>query len=264
MSRTLLACIPPRDEDELQLLPYLSAYTRQASERGIQPELTTTNWPDLARAHATTRAQIKTAKLLDVLAERSRYPGQTVTVDPELDYPLMDAGSAEEVKFFLEHLASLGLITKQPDGYRLTVEAWQQMDLKIGSAGQPGRAFIAMAFDATLDETYELGMRAAAQECGFEAIRIDKVEHNEKICDRILAEIRRATFVLADFTLHRKGVYFEAGFAMGLGIPVIFACRADQIGETHFDTRQYNHIVWDNADDLRAKLSDRIRATVLK
>jgi hypothetical protein len=53
-----------------------------------------------------------------------------------------------------------------------------------------------------------------------------------------------------------------AGFAMGLGIPVIWTVREDQIGQVHFDTRQYNHIVYDSAEDLRKKLHNRIAATI--
>src|SRR2546428_8337633 len=40
-------------EDE-RLLPYLSAYIRQANSRGITPELNRDNWRDFARAHQTT------------------------------------------------------------------------------------------------------------------------------------------------------------------------------------------------------------------
>jgi len=60
----------------------------------------------------------------------------------------------------------------------------------------------------------------------------------------------------------RGGVYFEAGFAMGLGIPVIWTVRKDQIEQVHFDTRQYNHIVYDSPEDLKQKLCNRIRATI--
>lgn len=68
--------------------------------------------------------------------------------------------------------------------------------------------------------------------------------------------------MVADFTGHRHGVYFEAGFAMGLGIPVIWLCQEDEIDKTHFDTRQYNHILWNSAEDLYQKLLNRIQATV--
>jgi nucleoside 2-deoxyribosyltransferase len=87
-------------------------------------------------------------------------------------------------------------------------------------------------------------------------VRIDKKEHSNKIDDEIIAEIRRSKFLVADFTCEKEkvrgGVYFEAGFAMGLGIPVIWTCAQQSIGDLHFDTRQYNHIVWDTPKTLRS------------
>jgi nucleoside 2-deoxyribosyltransferase len=91
---------------------------------------------------------------------------------------------------------------------------------------------------------------------------VDRVEHNDNINDRIISEIRACQFLVADFTLHRNGVYFEAGFAMGLGRPVVWTCRRDQMREAHFDTRPYNHIIWDTPAELREKLTNRIKATV--
>jgi len=105
-------------------------------------------------------------------------------------------------------------------------------------------------------------------------MRIDKKEHVNKIDDEIVAEIRRSRFVVADFTcgavtgaketlrIVRGGVYFEAGFALGLGIPVIWTCRRDCIDAVHFDTRQFAHIVWDKPEDLKHNLYNRIAAVV--
>ena len=49
---------------------------------------------------------------------------------------------------------------------------------------------------------------------------------------------------------------------LGLGIPVVWTCRDTDIDKAHFDTRQYNHIVWTDSDDLKEKLIARIEATV--
>ncbi len=65
---------------------------------------------------------------------------------------------------------------------------------------------------------------------------------------------------VAHFTGNRGGVYFEAGFALGLGIPVIWTCHKDRISDLHFDTRQYNHIDWKDVIDLRERLYNRIMA----
>jgi hypothetical protein len=72
--------------------------------------------------------------------------------------------------------------------------------------------------------------------------------------------------VVADFTCEKEklrgGVYFEVGFAMGLRIPVIWTCSNDSIADLHFDTRQYNHIVWDSPQTLRSSLKARIGAVI--
>ncbi|HZM06095.1 MAG TPA: hypothetical protein VFC44_24095 [Candidatus Saccharimonadales bacterium] len=120
-----------------------------------------------------------------------------------------------------------------------------------------------MSFDKTLDAAWADGLKLAIEEdCGYTALRVDAKEHNEKICDFIIAEIRKSKFLVADFTLHRNGVYFEAGMMMGLGRPVIFTCRQDELAKAHFDTRQYNHIEWKTPAELRERLKRRIQATI--
>ena len=96
----------------------------------------------------------------------------------------------------------------------------------------------------------------------FEPVRVLDSEHAGKIDDLIIAEIRASGLLVADFTGHRPSVYYEAGFAWGLGIPVILCCRKEQIDDVHFDIRQYNHVVWTDPGDLREKLKNRILAVV--
>jgi nucleoside 2-deoxyribosyltransferase len=120
-----------------------------------------------------------------------------------------------------------------------------------------------MWFHESMESAWTSGIQPAIEDAECQAVRVDKEVHNEKICDRIVAEIRGSGFLIADVTRHRQGVYFEAGFAMGLGKPVIWTCRKDHLRRAHFDTRQYNHIVWKEEADLRVQLADRIRATIL-
>ncbi len=128
------------------------------------------------------------------------------------------------------------------------------------------QAFVAMWFDDSMQEAYEKGIASGIRSAGYKPVRIDGKEHNNKIDDEIIAEIRRSRFLVADFTQGetgaRGGVYYEAGFAHGLNIPVIFTCRKDALGKVHFDTRQYNHIAWETHEELSERLSQRISATI--
>lgn len=124
--------------------------------------------------------------------------------------------------------------------------------------------FCAMWFSSEVTHIWTDAIKPAINAAGYDAVRVDGVEHNNKIDDEILANIRASRFVIADFTGERGGVYFEAGFAMGLGRPVIWTVRDDQLAKVHFDNRQYNFIVWkpDELEDFAKRLQLRIEATI--
>ena len=145
----------------------------------------------------------------------------------------------------------MGLI----QNYFLTVEGYERLEEIEKPYQDSTKVFVAMWFDPSMDEVWEKGIRPAITEAGYEPVRVDKQEHVNKIDDEIIAEIRRARFVVADFTHGeggaRGGVYYEAGFAHGRGIDVIFTCHKDKFDDLHFDTRQYNHISWSAPGELR-------------
>ena len=103
------------------------------------------------------------------------------------------------------------------------------------------KAFVAMWFDRSMDDAWGDGFEPAIRDAGYEPVRVDKKEYKNKIDDEIISEIRKARFAVADFTHGHKGarggVYYEAGFAHGLAIQVIFTCRKGMLGEIHLDTR---------------------------
>ncbi len=125
--------------------------------------------------------------------------------------------------------------------------------------------FIAMSFDEEMDSIYKNGILPALNETKFLPYKVNDldIDTNITINDAIIAGIKKARFTIADFTGHKLGVYFEAGYALGRGQKVIYTCREDKIGDAHFDTKPYQHILWKNAEDLKQKLIDRIEAIVL-
>jgi hypothetical protein len=199
---------------------------------------------------------------MELIAGRSR-PGMSAKVDVETDAPLLDAVDHKEMTFLIDTLTQLGNVKNPGGGWvRLEAKGWEQIQ-SYRTSGMPGKCFVAMSFDPTMDDAFSDGIKAAVEiDCKMDPVRIDKKHHNEKICDKIIAEIRNSQFVVADVTMQRAGVYFEAGFAMGLARPVIWTCREDDLKNVHFDTRQYNHIVWKHPGDLREKLANRIKATI--
>jgi nucleoside 2-deoxyribosyltransferase len=121
-----------------------------------------------------------------------------------------------------------------------------------------------MWFDPTMLDPWTKAIEPAISEAGYRPDRIDRIHHNNKIDDEIIAMIRKSRFVVADLTGNRGGVYFEAGFAIGLGTPVVWTVRSDHLPHVHFDNRQYNFVLWDLADlpNFKTQLKNRIEATI--
>ena len=171
-----------------------------------------------------------------------------------------------ELKSLLNYMEERGYIRQF--GFRgdrfgkclLTVKGYERLEEIEKPNQDPTKVFVAMWFDSSMDEAWGKGIEPAITEAGFKPVRIDQNEKLNKIDDKIIAEIRRSRFVVADFTYGkiddknlpiknrgaRGGVYYEAGFARGLGIDVVFTCRKDMIETVHFDTRQFPHIIWTN------------------
>jgi nucleoside 2-deoxyribosyltransferase len=201
--------------------------------------------------------------MLEYLGRTSKRPGDKVSLTPSI-YPLFDAQESGELTYLLETLAERGDILRV-DGARWILKAagWERLD-PLSPGGVSGTCFVAMAFAPELDPAFDDGIRPAVEnDCQMAVVRVDRVEHNGVVTDLIIASIRSAQVVVADVTLQRSGVYFEAGFALGLPRTVIWSVRHDDLVNVHFDTRQYSHVVWETPTELRAKLAARIRATVL-
>ncbi|MDR3470594.1 MAG: hypothetical protein P4M09_02715 [Devosia sp.] len=172
-------------------------------------------------------------------------------------------------------LAERLIETSQIADYDLTPTGFERLEAVARRRPNTRTVFVAMWFDPSTEGAYEDGIKRALEDAGYEPVRVDRLHPEGKIDDEIIAQIRRARFIVADFTcgtvdtgagqrqpIHRGGVYYEAGFAQGLDIPVIWSVRQDQIGAVHFDTRQFPHITWTDVADLRKALYNRVAARI--
>ncbi len=117
-----------------------------------------------------------------------------------------------------------------------------------------------------LNEIFVKYFKPASLAAGFQLVRIDEDVPAGLIDVRLQNEIRTSRFLVADLTNKNPGAYWEAGFALGLGLPVIYTCEAATFEKerTHFDTNHFHTIKWDHANPQEAanRLRDTIRATL--
>jgi|WetSurMetagenome_2_1015567.scaffolds.fasta_scaffold49590_3 nucleoside 2-deoxyribosyltransferase len=137
--------------------------------------------------------------------------------------------------------------------------------IKLTEEGQlSNNCFIAMSFDKEEDSIFFEAIKPACDNTGFIAKRIDYEHYDSEktINDAIISLLKQCKFCIADFTQQKDGVYFEAGYALGRGLKVIYTCREDYFKKSHFDTNHFPHIVYKTNEELKKKLIDKINAYV--
>jgi nucleoside 2-deoxyribosyltransferase len=175
-----------------------------------------------------------------------------------------DAG----VMYVVDHLASSGYLTynrylNPPLEIGLTYEGWNYFYELQNSNKNSRLAFMAMKFGKErLNTIYNDTIKTAVADTGFEIRKLDENKKAGSIDDKLRVEIRRSKFLIADLTDGNNGAYWEAGFAEGLGLPVIYICekKAFENKETapHFDTNHHLIVMWEDSPDGLKQFSQEL------
>jgi hypothetical protein len=249
-------------EHKQELKPLLSAYCRRTPADAEVPVIKLTTIDRFIGTLPKYTPPEKLDNLLELMAQMSPALGKNTTFSAKHDYPLLIASSPGEVNFLLDGLINRGYVSGTVGGLHLTLAGWERLE-EIKRVGRSSnRAFVAMWFDKSTDELYDYAIKPAILDAKYDALRIDKHEHVNRIDDEIIGQVRRSRFMVADFTGQRYGVYFEAGMMQGLGRTVIWMCDKKELdeGKLHFDVRQFNFIAYGSITDAKKRLYDRIIA----
>ena len=264
------------DEDARARLTTLLVDLRNQNDEAYVPNVTK-DLIERARRARPLDVDVRAERLLRFIGKQSKSIGDVMTFNAKAPTDIYrqamawsESTSARELRYLLDYLSDdqqRWMERKYQTGtsYCVTVDGYRRI-AEVKTNLDSAQAFVAMWFDDGMDDAYSNGIEPAIRDAGYRPVRIDRKPDVNKIDDEIIAGIRRSRFLVADFT-HGKdgargGVYFEAGFAFGLNIPVIHTCREDAIDQIHFDTRQYHHTAWSRPDELRTKLKNRILALI--
>jgi nucleoside 2-deoxyribosyltransferase len=249
--------------------PKVIAWIRDVNERGEdKPNISFDYIKELEKNIPDYGPADKQLLLLRNIERMTKYPGNFAMLVPEFDYPLAWASREEEFQYYVNSLVKRGLLVENvKDGslfVQISPEGWNYLHEYSKKAVISEQVFVAMSFSPDLKHIYDKGICPAVDDAGYKPYRVDREPHADRIDAKIMTEIKNSKFLIADVTGQKQGVYFEAGYAMGLGIPVLWSVKKSALKKVHFDTRQYRHIVWENAEQLKEQLYYLICAVIGK
>jgi hypothetical protein len=265
----------PEQLKRVDALYKISHVLRKATEAQNYLLLDTDTAEEILK-HPLPRPREQADLLIQWIALNSSGPGEHINIEFKTHGSIVGAKSDAGLNLLFEHLISKGIVS----GYQsnaitgeakanlaLTFSGWDEYEkLRLGSATYH-KAFMAMKFgDPDLNMMLDSAFKRAAERAGFDLFKLDDQPKAGLIDDRMRVEIRASDFVIADLTHGNLGAYWEAGFAEGLGKPVIYTCKRSTFIQsgTHFDTNHHLTILWeiDKPQEAEQLLVDTIRASL--
>ncbi len=197
------------------------------------------------------------------------------------DMPLSSLSSVTRDKAYVDIVGRLGSILSTPEpvkpGLGASTDFAEEIARKVfdrvkaeladfaqaKTSGRPERqeevsslVFVICPFSPDMDAIFE-GIREAAKAVGLEAKRVKDVVGDYQITTELMSMIAQARLIVADLSHERPNVYFELGYARGLGKTVVTCARE---GTTiHFDAKDWTYIPYNDSRVLERELLNRFK-----
>lgn len=257
----------------------LSHRVREAADAGQPPPLLTEKWLEdfIAGKPRLPNVAEQAANIIRLIGDYASEEG-----DPMPELPIswgakVGSISRDFAVRLTSQLAADGLITGDKAGpsasrhelinLDLTLRGWEQFDAEQRGQFAGAYGFIALRFgDPVLDPFLRDVIKPAVSKVGYQLVDMRDTAEAGIIDNLLRVRIRDAAFVLVDLTHDNAGAYWEAGYAEGLGKPVLYLCERSKfaIAKTHFDTNHCTTVCWNSgaADKFEAELVATLRRSL--
>ena len=176
-----------------------------------------------------------------------------------------DAERAVKLSEILTKLSSENpeLIIQQGDYYVLRGRSNSAKieEIRYSTLNEP-TIFVAMPFSKAFRNVYDYGIRLPIMAVGRKPVRIDDEHFTGPVIEQVKNRIQSSEIVIADMTTSNPNVFYEVGFAEGLGKRAILLCQ--DITCLPFDVKGNVHIVYDpeNLRVLEENLTIHLKAII--
>lgn len=193
----------------------------------LPPDLAAIQYVDFSESYSAGMAQLLRA--LNV----ATGPRPSDIVPPQL---------AEQIANEVAKI--LGIANRQTDSQPQA--QYRQIDPKL--------VFVVTPFTSDLDPIFE-GISAAGSSVGLNVKRVKDIQGDYRITDEIVRMLHTAWLIVVDLTHERPNVYFELGYARGLGKTVVTIAREGT--PIHFDVKDWVYIPYTDSRLLERDLKKR-------
>lgn len=150
---------------------------------------------------------------------------------------------------------------------RLEFPGWNYFHKLTKHQKKSKQIFMAMKFEDNAKHFVNTHLKPLTQKLGFDLKLLDEIISEESLIDdKLRVEIKKSRLLICDLTHGNQGAYWEAGYAEGLGIPVLYICSKTAFNskttKPHFDVNHQEIFTWADEESSIADFKEQLKAKI--
>lgn len=240
------------------LLHIISAYIREKTDCGEAVYLSAGDLEPIAGSPKTpVTIEDKGSRLLQFLYRHSDAPGHPVMIHPlSSSYNLTYSPNLQELVYIIDKLATEQLLIREGMNFQLTQQGWNEAAASAGGK-KLKPCCVLLGGD---EEQYSLWQDNLLPVIGQYGYLPEILRHpaRPESGQYTLGQLAESRLIVADLTGRPAGVYFAAGYALGLDIPVIWTVHSSSAAQLDVQLQDIRPLVWDTAEELAVLIRQKL------
>ncbi|WP_460325509.1 hypothetical protein [Paenibacillus sp. YSY-4.3] len=236
----------------------VSAYIRQHTDCDEKVTLQANDLEAIVNSpNIPVAVEDKGNRLLQFLYRHSQGPGEPVVIHPlSSSYNLTYSPNLQELVYIIDKLRSEQLLIREGMTFQLTEKGWSEAAASAGGKKLVPCSVLISDEEELRAEWLQM-LLPKIEQYGYQPrlLAHAKTQSSEKYSLELIADSK---LVIADLTAQSPEVYFAAGYALGLKIPVIWTVKSSHAENSPIKIKDIRPIVWDTADELAVILQQRL------
>lgn len=240
------------------LLHIISAYIREKTDCDEMVFLAANDLEGIAGSpEIPVTIDDKGNRLLQYLYRHSEGPGEPVTIHPlSGSYNLTYSPNLQELVYIIDKLGNEQLLIREGMSFQLTEKGWDEAAASAGGK-KLKPCSILLPEDEVLCTLWQDKLLPKIGQFGYQPTLLthSHSQNNEQYELKLIADSK---LIIADLTGQAPGVYFTAGYALGLDIPVIWTVNSRDADQLVVQLQDIRPLVWDNAEELAVLIQQKL------
>ncbi|QYR19117.1 hypothetical protein KZ483_14150 [Paenibacillus sp. sptzw28] len=245
-------------QEKRQWFPILSGYIRETTDCN---ETVLLSFADLESVINSPRIpgtmDEKAGRLLLYLHRNSSAPGDPVIIHRLSEScNLTYSPNLQELVYIIEKLKDELLIERIGTTFKLTESGWREAAARAGGK-RLKPCLVYLPNEEQLREEWKENVLPKLEQCGYLPRMSDDLQAESSGEDtvRLISECK---LILADIASGEPEIYFAAGFALGMQIPVILTVNRLNADNLRVRIKQIQPYVWEKTEDVAAMMQRRL------